>query len=99
MEQPTHIVSPQGLVRPDAVERGSLLKRFGHGHAQNLTGVPKQQLREMGWTKARELAKVARKGGGSKVHPGAQGPGAPQGRIQAGGRTAPNGEAVQMKCS
>jgi hypothetical protein len=30
---------------------------------ENLTRVPKQQLREIGWTKARELAKVARKEG------------------------------------
>ena len=30
---------------------------------ENLTGVPKQQLREIGWTKATELAKVARKEG------------------------------------
>ena len=38
---------------------------------ENLTRVPKQQLREIGWTKARELAKVARKEGSvSKVHPG-----------------------------
>jgi len=30
---------------------------------ENLTRVPKQQLREIGWTKARELAKVARREG------------------------------------
>jgi hypothetical protein len=30
---------------------------------EHLTRVPKQQLREIGWTKARELAKVARKEG------------------------------------
>jgi hypothetical protein len=30
---------------------------------ENLTRVPKQQLREIGWTKATELAKVARKEG------------------------------------
>jgi hypothetical protein len=30
---------------------------------ENLTRVPKRQLREIGWTKARELAKVARKEG------------------------------------
>jgi hypothetical protein len=30
---------------------------------EHLTRVPKQQLREMGWTKARELVKVARKDG------------------------------------
>src|SRR6516164_7304871 len=30
---------------------------------ENLTRVPKQQLREIGWTKARELAKVARQEG------------------------------------
>jgi len=30
---------------------------------ENLTRVTKQQLREIGWTKARELAKVARKEG------------------------------------
>jgi len=30
---------------------------------EHLTGVPKPQLREMGWTKARELVKVARKDG------------------------------------
>ena len=30
---------------------------------ENLTRVPKQQLREMGWTKARELVKVARREG------------------------------------
>jgi hypothetical protein len=31
---------------------------------EHLTRVPKPQLREMGWTKARELVKVARKDGG-----------------------------------
>jgi hypothetical protein len=30
---------------------------------ENLTRVPKHQLREMGWIKARELAKVARREG------------------------------------
>ena len=30
---------------------------------EHLTRVPKPQLREMGWTKARELVKVARKDG------------------------------------
>lgn len=30
---------------------------------ENLTRVPKQQLREIGWTKATELAKVARREG------------------------------------
>jgi len=30
---------------------------------ENLTRVPKQQLREIGWTKARELAKVPRRDG------------------------------------
>jgi len=30
---------------------------------ENLTRVPKQQLRQIGWTKARELAKVARREG------------------------------------
>jgi hypothetical protein len=30
---------------------------------ENLTRVSKQQLREIGWTKARELAKVARREG------------------------------------
>src|SRR5271163_3790869 len=30
---------------------------------ENLTRIPKQQLREIGWTKARELAKVARREG------------------------------------
>jgi hypothetical protein len=30
---------------------------------EHLTGVPKPQLREMGWTKARELVKVARRDG------------------------------------
>ena len=38
---------------------------------EHLTRVPKQQLREMGWTKARELVKVARKTERiSFVHPG-----------------------------
>jgi hypothetical protein len=32
---------------------------------ENLTSIPKQQLREVGWSKARELAKVARKDGES----------------------------------
>jgi hypothetical protein len=34
---------------------------------EHLTRVPKQQLREMGWTKARELVKVARKDGADFV--------------------------------
>jgi hypothetical protein len=38
---------------------------------EHLTRVPKPQLREIGWTKARELVKVARRDGGSSlVHPG-----------------------------
>ena len=38
---------------------------------EHLPRVLKQQLGEMGWTKARELAKVARRrGSASKVHPG-----------------------------
>jgi hypothetical protein len=43
---------------------------------ENLTRVPKQQLREIGWTKATELAKLARREGrGSKVQPGCTRPG------------------------
>jgi hypothetical protein len=34
---------------------------------EHLTRVPKPQLREMGWTKARELVKVARKDGSEFV--------------------------------
>ena len=38
---------------------------------ENLTRIPKQQLREVGWSKAMELVKVARKDGeGSIVQPG-----------------------------
>ncbi len=37
---------------------------------EHLTRVPKPQLREIGWTKARELVKVARMGRSSLVHPG-----------------------------
>lgn len=59
---------------------------------ENLTRVPKQQLREIGWTKARELAKVARtEGGRFESSPlGAQGSSAPQRSVQAGGRATPD---------
>ena len=61
---------------------------------ENLTRVPKQQLREIGWTKATELAKVARREGerfesATWVH---RGPGAPEGRVQARGRAPPDGQ-------
>ena len=61
---------------------------------ENLTRVPKQQLREIGWTKATELAKVARKEGerfesATWVH---KSPVAPQGRIQAGSGATPDRE-------
>jgi hypothetical protein len=64
---------------------------------ENLTRVPKEQLREIGWTKATELAKVARREGGAvrKCNLGAQGPGATQGRVQAGGRAAPTGKETE----
>ena len=61
---------------------------------ENLTRVPKQQLREIGWTKARELAKVARREGerfesAPWVHKAQV---LPKRRIQTGGRATPNGE-------
>jgi hypothetical protein len=62
---------------------------------ESLTRVSKQPLREIGWTKARELAKVARREGGRAVRKctlGAQGASAAERRVQAGGRTTPNGK-------
>ena len=61
---------------------------------EHLTRVPKPQLREMGWTKARELVKVARKDGAEFVcapwvH---KARGTAQGTVQKGGRTALDGE-------
>jgi len=50
---------------------------------EHLTRVRKPQLREMGWTKARELVKVARRDGPERTS---------KGRIQARGRTAPDRE-------
>ena len=61
---------------------------------ENLTRVPKQQLREIGWTKATRTCEGGAEGGGAlrKCNLGAQGPSAPQGRVQAGGRATPDGE-------
>src|SRR6516162_9255584 len=42
---------------------GSRRKAYLMAIHENLTRVSKQQLREIGWTKARELAKVARREG------------------------------------
>jgi len=60
---------------------------------ENLTRAPKQQLREIGWTKARELAKVARREGerfesAPWVHKAQVLPK----ELQAGGRATPDGE-------
>ena len=57
---------------------------------ENLTRVPKQQFREIGWHKARELVKVARREGerfecAPWVHKAQV---LPRGRIQARGRAA-----------
>ena len=59
---------------------------------EHLTRVPKTQLREVGWTKARELVKVARREGtGVRLCTlGAQSQGAAQRRVQARSGTLPD---------
>ena len=61
---------------------------------ENLTRVPKQQLREIGWTKAQRACQGGTEGGGAvrKCTLGAQGSGAPEGRVQTGSRATPDGE-------
>ena len=51
---------------------------------EKLTRIPKQQLREVGWTKARELVKVARREGEVRLCTlGAQSQGASKGRLRS----------------
>ena len=61
---------------------------------ENLTQIPKPRLREVGWSKAAEMAKVARRDGkGLRLcNLVAQSRRTTEGGIQAGGGTAPNGE-------
>ena len=61
---------------------------------ENLTKIPKQRLREIGWSKAAEMVKVARRDGegfdcATWLH---KADGTTEGGIQAGGRAAPDGE-------
>ena len=61
---------------------------------ENLTKIPKQRLREMGWSKAAEMVKVARRDGRRLrlCNLVAQSRGTTEGGIQAGGGAAPDGE-------
>ncbi len=61
---------------------------------ENLTQIPKQRLKEMGWSKAAEMVKVARREGDRLrlCNLVAQGRGATQRGVQTGGGTAPNGQ-------
>ena len=61
---------------------------------ENLTKIPKPRLREMGWSKAAEMVKVARQGRRRLrlCNLVAQSQGATERGVQAGGGTAPDGE-------
>ena len=61
---------------------------------ENLTKIPKQQLREMGWSKAAEMVKVARRDGNgfdcaTWLHKAKE---LTERGVQAGGGAAPDGE-------
>ena len=59
---------------------------------EHLPRIPKPELKLMGWTKARELVKVARRDGQTLrlCTLGAQSPGDAEGRVQTGGRKTPD---------
>ena len=64
---------------------------------ENLTKIPKQQLKEIGWRKAAELVKVARREGelfdcAPWVHKAKE---LPQRAVRARGRETPDGEGVR----